>query len=87
MLLPTPPNRYKEERQISEPEYVLSVNIVATGNTFTKSSYLIMDGNYLKVYDKFNDQYIEIPASSSTAGIMAATDLDRGVVINISPIL
>ncbi len=52
-------------------------NIVATGNTFTKSSYLIMDGNYLKVYDKFNDQYIEIPASSSTAGIMAATDLNR----------
>jgi len=52
-------------------------NIVATGDTFTKSSYLIMDGNYLKVYDKFNDQYIEIPASSSTAGIMAATDLNR----------
>ena len=36
-----------------------------------------MDGNYLKVYDKFNDQFIEIPAASSTAGIMAATDLNR----------
>ena len=52
-------------------------NIVATADTFTKSSYLVMDGNYLKVYDKFNDQFIEIGAASSTAGIMAATDLNR----------
>jgi|TARA_B100000035_G_scaffold35398_1_gene26768 hypothetical protein len=52
-------------------------NVVATADTFTKSSYLVMDGNYLKVYDKFNDQFIFIPASSSTAGIMAATDLNR----------
>ena len=52
-------------------------NIVATANTLTKSSYLVFDGNYLKVYDKYNDQYIDIPANSSTAGIMAATDLNR----------
>ena len=52
-------------------------NIVATADTLTKSSYLVMDGNFLKVYDKFNDQLIEIPAASSTAGIMAATDLNR----------
>jgi hypothetical protein len=52
-------------------------NIVATADTFTKSSYLVMDGNYLKIYDKYNDQYIEISAASSTAGIMAATDLNR----------
>ena len=52
-------------------------NIVATANTLTKSSYLVMDGNFLKIYDKFNDQLIEIPAASSTAGIMAATDLNR----------
>jgi len=47
---------------------------VTTANTFTNSSYLIVDNNYLKVYDKFTDQYIFIPASSSTAGIMAASD-------------
>lgn len=47
---------------------------VATAKTFTQSSYLIMDNNYLKVYDKYNDQYINIPAASSVAGIMAATD-------------
>ena len=52
-------------------------NIVATANTLTNSSYLIMDGNYLKVYDKYNDQYIHIPAASSTAGLMAATDINR----------
>ena len=55
----------------------ITTNIVATADTFTKSSYLIMDGNYLKIFDKFNDRFITIPASSSTAGIMAATDLNR----------
>jgi len=55
----------------------MTSNIVSTANTFTNSSYLVVDGNYLKIYDKFNDQYINIPAASSTAGIMAATDLNR----------
>ena len=54
-----------------------TTNITTTAATFTKSSYLVVDGNYLKVYDKYNDQYIQIPASSSTAGLMAATDRDR----------
>ena len=52
-------------------------NVVATADTFTKSSYLFNDGNYLKTYDKFNDQFIFIPAASSTAGLMAATDINR----------
>ena len=52
-------------------------NVVATADTLTKSSYLVMDGNFLKVYDKFNDQFIHIAAASSTAGLMAATDLNR----------
>jgi len=47
---------------------------ITTANTFTASSYLIVDNNYLKVYDKYNDQYIRIPAASSTAGLMANTD-------------
>jgi phage tail sheath protein FI len=38
------------------------------------SSYLVVDGNWLKVYDKYNDVYITLPAASSTAGVMAATD-------------
>ena len=48
--------------------------IITTAKGLTFSSYLFMDNNYLKVYDKYNDQYIQIPASSSTAGIMAASD-------------
>jgi len=49
--------------------------VLACNNTYTKSSYLIHDNNYIKVFDKYNDKYIKIPANSSTAGLMAATDL------------
>lgn len=55
----------------------ITTNIVATANAYTNSSYLIADNNFLKVYDKYNDGYIFIPAASSTAGICAATDLNR----------
>jgi phage tail sheath protein FI len=48
---------------------------VTTANTFTASSYLVVDNNFLKVYDKYNDEFIFIPANSSTAGVMAATDV------------
>ena len=51
-----------------------TTSAVTTASGFTSSSYLIVDNNYLKVYDKYNDQYIHIPAASSVAGIMAATD-------------
>ena len=53
-----------------------NADAIATAKTFTYSSYLFVDNNYLKVYDKYNDQYIHIPAASSTAGIMAASDND-----------
>ena len=53
-----------------------NADIITTAKTFTYSSYLFIDNNYLKVYDKYNDQYIQIPAASSTAGIMAASDND-----------
>ena len=45
-------------------------------NSVTFSSYLIADNNYLKVYDKYNDQYVFIPAASSTAGLMAAAEVN-----------
>jgi hypothetical protein len=51
-----------------------NVNAITRANLYTNSSYLFCDNNYLKVYDKYNDQYIQIPAASSTAGLMAATD-------------
>ena len=49
-------------------------NTMDTAKTMTFGSYLVVDNNFLKVYDKYNDKYIMIPAASSTAGIMAATD-------------
>jgi len=47
---------------------------VTTAAGFNSSSYIVVDNNYLKVYDKFNYQYVFIPAASTTAGVMAATD-------------
>jgi hypothetical protein len=49
--------------------------VIACNNTYTKSTYFVQDNNFLKVYDKYNDKYIRIPAASSTAGLMASTDL------------
>ena len=51
-------------------------NTTTWADTLTASSYLVIDNNYLKVYDKYNDQYVFIPAASATAGIMAATDFN-----------
>jgi phage tail sheath protein FI len=49
-----------------------------TTNDFSASSYLIVDNNYLRIYDKYNDEYIYIPAASTTAGLLAATDANFG---------
>ena len=51
---------------------------LATTNRLTASSYIAVDNNYLRVYDKYNDNYIYIPAASTTAGIMALTDFEYG---------
>jgi hypothetical protein len=72
--------------------------VIATTDMFTRSSYLTVDNNFLKVYDKYNDNYIKIPANSSTAGLMAGTDLvaapwfspagqRRGVYLGITDIV
>jgi phage tail sheath protein FI len=51
-----------------------TTSITAFASGLTKSSYLVLDNNYIKVYDKYNDKYEFIPAASSTAGLMANTD-------------
>lgn len=55
-----------------------AADAVTFANTLTNSSYLVVDNNFLKVFDKYNDRYVNIPAASSTAGLMAATDLVAG---------
>lgn len=57
----------------NNPTTVVS-NVVDWANGLTASSYLILDNNYVKVYDKYNDEYVYIPAAPMTAGVMAATD-------------
>lgn len=52
-----------------------ATNAVSFADTLTNSSYLVVDNNFFKVYDKYNDRYVNIPAASSTAGLMAATDV------------
>jgi hypothetical protein len=52
-------------------------NTVTTAAGYTRSSYLVADNNFIKIYDKYNDAYRNIPASSTVAGIMAATDINR----------
>lgn len=51
---------------------------IATTDKFSASNYLIVDNNYLRVYNKYSDQYIYVPAASSTAGLLAATDANYG---------
>ena len=53
-------------------------NTLECTDQFEASSYLAVDNNYLRVYDKYNDNYIYIPAASTTAGIMALTDYNYG---------
>jgi len=61
---------------VSVPYQDVVAKTFATYNsTLAKnSSYLIVDGNHIKVYNKYEDKYQWIPAASSTAGVMAATD-------------
>ena len=47
---------------------------VEFANLLPSSSYLFLDNNYLKVFDKYNDEYIHIPANGATAGLMAQSD-------------
>jgi hypothetical protein len=60
---------------IGKTDATAATNAVSFVGGLTKSSYLIVDNNFLKVFDKYNDKYINIPAASSTAGLMAASDL------------
>lgn len=43
-------------------------------NLLPSSSYIFLDNNYLRVFDKYNDQFIDIPANGATAGLMAQSD-------------
>lgn len=48
--------------------------VVAFADYLTSSSYATIDSGALKVYDKYNDAFIDIPSSGHVAGLMANTD-------------
>ena len=52
--------------------------IITFADGLTFSSYAFIDSGRLKVYDKYNDAYINIPACSSVAGLTADTDRVAG---------
>lgn len=49
-------------------------NVKAFADYLTASSYGTCDSTGLKVYDKYNDVFIDIPSSGHVAGLMANTD-------------
>lgn len=62
------------EAVVGKTDAQAATNAVSFSDALTKSSYVFLDNNYFKVFDKYNDKYINIPANSSTAGLMAASD-------------
>jgi len=52
-----------------------SVEVITWAGTLTHSSYAFADSSALYVYDKYNDKYRWLGASSSMAGLAAHTDL------------
>ena len=53
-----------------------ATDVTTWADALSSSSYLVLDGNWVQVYNKYQDKYEMIPACSSTAGIMAASDLE-----------
>jgi len=57
---------------------VTAAAVVTMADALTSSSYAVIDSGRLKVYDKYNDKYINIPACAAVAGCTAATDASDG---------
>ena len=61
-----------------ENQAAANTNAIAFSNLLPSSSYLVVDNNLLKVYDKYHDKYRFIPGAAGVAGLMAATDNNYG---------
>jgi phage tail sheath protein FI len=48
--------------------------VIAFAETLTGTSYGVVDSTAVKMYDKYNDQYVNVPASGHVAGLCARTD-------------
>ena len=72
-------------------------DVLAFADQLNSSSYGVIDSTAIKVYDKYHDQYLWIPAASSVAGLCARTDdiadawfspagFNRGQVLGVTKI-
>ena len=48
--------------------------VIAFADTLTGTSYGVLDSTAVKMYDKYNDTYVNVPASGHVAGLCARTD-------------
>lgn len=48
--------------------------VLAFADTLTGTSYGVVDSTSVKMYDKYNDNYVNIPCSGHVAGLCARTD-------------
>jgi len=64
----------------------------------SSSSYLIMDSGYKKMYDRYNDTYVDVPLNGDIAGLCVFTDeardpwfspagMNRGTIKNVVNLL
>lgn len=52
-------------------------DISTTVNSYTKSSYAVMDSGWKYQYDKYNDVYRWVPLNGDIAGLCVRTDVER----------
>ena len=52
-------------------------DIVTYRNEFNSSSYVVMDSNWKKQFDKYNNVYRWVPLNGDVAGLCARTDYER----------
>ena len=54
-----------------------NADVITFADSLTSSSYAVLDNQHFKMFDKYNDQYIFVPAAPSTAGLMARSDREN----------
>jgi hypothetical protein len=54
-----------------------TANILSLRNSFTSSSFAVMDSGWKYQYDRYNDVYRWVPLNGDVAGLCARTDLER----------
>jgi len=51
-----------------------AADIITSRNALPSTSYAVMDSGWKVQYDRYNDQYVNIPLNADTAGLCARTD-------------